>query len=79
MNKKRRSVNSNFIIAGLITLIFISLIFYSGEINAIPYSIYEKIRPDGAGETFFIIVFDILGSLLFFWIVYKILNILWRH
>jgi len=79
MSGKKNSVNSNFIIAGLITAVLISLIFYSGEINAIPYSIYEKIRPDGKGELAFIIVFDVLGSLVFFWIIYKILNILWKR
>lgn len=57
------------------TLFLLLTIFSSSSVfNLLPYMLHESFSPDGAGETNFIIGFDIAFSFLLFWIVYKVAN-----
>ena len=58
--------------------VFIYFLFiHNSPINMIPYSIYERINPNGPGEIAFIVLFDIVSGGLLFWIVYKTIKALW--
>ena len=67
----------SFIIAFVLGSIFLILTVFSSEsmFNFIPYLLHESISPGGAGETNFIIGFDIVISVLVFYIAYKVANL----
>lgn len=70
MNKKMLAIILALIASGL----FLFMVLYSSSaFNFIPYLIHEAISPGGAGESNFIIVFDVLFALLLFWLLYKLL------
>ena len=69
MNKKILAI----ILALIATGFFLFMVLNSSSgFNFIPYLIHEAISPGGAGETNFIIVFDILFAILIFWLLYKL-------
>jgi hypothetical protein len=71
MNKKILAIVLAVAVAGL----FLFMVLYSSSgFNFIPYLIHEAVSPGGAGETNFIIVFDVLFAILLFWLSYKLFN-----
>lgn len=62
------------LLLSIITVMIFLLIVLSSSngFNFIPYLIHESISPGGAGETKFIIGFDIVFSVLVFLVIYKI-------
>lgn len=72
MSKRTKSLA----FACIVTVLFLLLTVFSSSsaFNLFPYLLYEKFSPGGAGETNFIIGFDIAFSILLFYVVYKIAN-----
>ncbi len=71
MNKKILVIVLAIAVVGL----YLFMVLYtSSGLNFIPYLIHEAISPGGAGETNFIIVFDVLFSILLFWLAYKLFD-----
>ncbi|WEK34995.1 MAG: hypothetical protein P0Y53_21110 [Candidatus Pseudobacter hemicellulosilyticus] len=61
------------VLALLTAGLFLFMVLYSSSgFNFIPYLIHEAISPGGAGETTFIMVFDVLAAILLFWLLYKL-------
>ncbi len=70
MNKRTLSI----ILALAITAFFLIEVLSSPSgFNFLPYLIHESIKKGGEGEGTFIRIFDLCFSVLFFWIVYKII------
>ncbi len=76
MSKKGYSASFN--LASIITAVFIIILLLPGG-NMISDSIYKKINPSGSsfGESVFIFFFNIVCGAILFWLVYKILKLLW--
>jgi hypothetical protein len=56
-------------------LFLIMTVFSSSSIfNFLPYMLHETFAPGGVGESSFIIGFDIVCSVLVFYIAFKIVN-----
>lgn len=73
MNKKLLSMVASLIVA----LLFLKyLMAPNNGFNLIFYSIHESISPGGSGETSFIRTLDVLSSIIFFFLCYKLLMIL---
>lgn len=71
MNKKILAILLAVAVVGL----YLYMVLYtSSGFNFIPYLIHEAISPGGAGETNFIIVFDVLFAIFLFWLAYKLFN-----
>jgi hypothetical protein len=71
MNKKILAIVLAVAVVGL----YLFMVLYtSSGFNFIPYLIHEAISPGGAGETNFIIVFDVLFAILLFWLAYKLFD-----
>ena len=70
MSKRTKSL----VFAFIVTVLFLLLTVFSSSsaFNLLPYMLYETFYPGGAGETNFIIGFDIAFSILLFYIVYKV-------
>ena len=70
MSKRTKSL----VFAFIVTVLFLLLTVFSSSsaFNLLPYMLYETFYPGGAGETSFIIGFDIAFSILLFYIVYKV-------
>jgi len=69
MNKKILII----ILALTASSLFLYMVLYSSSaFNFIPYLIHESLSPGGAGESNFIVVFDIAFSILLFWLLYKL-------
>jgi hypothetical protein len=77
MSKRTKSLIVAFLVSTLFLLI--TIVPSSSIFNMLPYMLHESISPGGAGETNFIIGFDIAFGFLLFYIVYKGANrIFWR-
>jgi hypothetical protein len=69
MSKRTKS----FLFAFIVTMLFLLLTAFSSSsvFNLLPYMLHESFSSGGAGETNFIVGFDIVFSLLLFYIVYR--------
>ena len=70
MSKRTKSLVYAFIVT--IQFLLLTVFSSSNVFNLLPYMLHESFYPGGAGETNFIIGFDIAFSILLFYIVYKV-------
>lgn len=70
MNNRTKSL----VFASIVTVLFLLLTVFSSSsaFNLLPYMLHEIFSSGGAGETSFIIGFDITFSIFLFFIVYKV-------